>query len=142
MGYQKWQECQGYKLSSPETRLLSTNEEASALFDTLNGKNVEGCVLRTTYKREFKHSARVKVLGMKKNTSIQQLINHIKKKADIEIKAKDIWMDQMKGIDSVQIGCSDKADSLKLANALNRSELNGSKIEAEVLGTGGRSRKV
>jgi len=123
----------GY-LSRDPLVIMSTEKEASALFDALNGKKVEGCVLRTFFQkpRAFRQSAKVKVVGLGKKTSVQKLINHIKKNTSIDIEAKDIWMYCKKGIDSVQIGCSNKADALELANALNLSELNGSKIVAEV----------
>merc|ERR1711974_348314 len=72
------------------------------------------------------------LFGLEDNTSIQQLIEHIKEKADIDIEAKDIWLHRSRDAHSVAIGCSNKADALKLAKRLNFSAFNGSTIVAEV----------
>merc|ERR1711879_444118 len=113
----------------------STNKEASALFGTLNGKEVKGCVLRTIYNqpRGFKPSLTVRAQGLKKNTSIRQLVGHIKKKTGIDIKATDIFKKFLEGTDFVRIKCRNMDDSRKLAKTLNLSELNGSKIMAKVM---------
>merc|ERR1711879_296587 len=114
---------------------MSTNKEASALFDTLNGKEVKGCVLRTIYNQPqgFKPSLTVRVRGLKKNTSIRQLVGPIKKKTGIDIKATDIFKKFIEGTDFVRIKCGNMDDSKKLAKTLNLSELNGTKIMAKVM---------
>merc|ERR1712083_1007394 len=84
-------------------------------------------------KKTFTAGKDVTVFGLEDNTSIQQLIEHIKEKADIDIRAKDIWLHRSKNARFVvHIGCSSIVDALQLAKTLNLSEFNGSKMVAEV----------
>merc|ERR1712113_423694 len=77
----------------------------------------------------------ITIQGLNEKTTIQQLIDYIKKKGDIAIEKKDIYIlkpDYREGA-HVRITCSSEENAYKLVDTLNLSVLEGSKLIAEVL---------